>query len=328
MGRQYSMAQKLRKLRVGFISLGVVFLIYLAYNHISETPPIIIKRPQAESNKPQAEFESQIGKVGEVGVGTVSVAEFVTLNKQKQVERKWGFEKLLHDTGDEWELEKPYMTVFRDNLTCYITANKGRVQVESAGSLKPNTRDATLSDNVVIRIEPKNSAKVSRTSIYLDEITYISERAMFLTDGPVKLVSENAILWGKGMKLVYNEQLDRLESLTIVNLEKLQMKRLVEKTREPGRVSSPAGADKTGDTAATAADKTSTAGTTAADKTSTATGIKSDTHKQQQEQYRCLLRGNVVVETPEHLIYADKLIINNINAVEAAAEEENNQAEK
>jgi len=302
------MAQQFRKFRVGFISLGAVFLVYLIYNHISETPPIIIERPQAESNEPQVEFESQIGKVGEVGVGTVSVAEFVTLNKRKQVERKWGFEKLLHDTGDEWDLEKPYMTVFRDDLTCYITADKGRVQVEATGTLKPNTKDATLSDNVVIRIEPENSAKVPRSNIYLDEVTYISELAMFLTDGPVKVVSENAILWGKGMKLVYNEQLDRLESLTIVNLEKLQMKRPVEKAREPGRGSSPAGADKTsGATAAKSAPR------------------KQPQGQQQQEQYRCLLRGNVVVETPEHLIYADKLIINNINTVDADAEEENNQ---
>ena len=120
------------------------------------------------------------------------------------------------------------------------------------------------------------------------------------------------------MKLVYNEQLGRLESLTIVNLEKLQIKRPLKKAREPGRGSSPAGADKT-----------NAAGTTTADKTSGTTGTKSDVRKEQQEQgqYRCLLRGNVVVETSEHLIYADKLIINNINTVEAGTEEGNNQVE-
>ena len=82
------MKQHLRKLNIWLISLAAVLLVYVVYNQISKTPPIVIETPQAEPNEPQIVFEKEVGKVGEVGIGTVDKAEFITLGKNKQVERK------------------------------------------------------------------------------------------------------------------------------------------------------------------------------------------------------------------------------------------------
>ena len=221
------MSFKSRKLYVWLISAGAVLVIYLLYNLISRTPPIEIDTgakfadTAAESNT--GEFDSKIGMVGGVGVGTIQKAKYTHLNAKKQVDREFGFEKLLHAEGDEWEIEKPYMNIFRGNLKCYMTADEGKVQVEDAvGRATP--KDATLTGNVVIHILPEKGSNIKEGFIYLDDVIFISEKSQFSTAGPVKFTSQDAQMLGKGLELVYNDELDRLEFLKIIALETLRIR--------------------------------------------------------------------------------------------------------
>jgi hypothetical protein len=307
-----------RKLYVWLISAGAVLAIYLLYTQISETPPIEIDigakfaDTAAESNT--GEFDSKIGMVGGVGVGPVQKAKYTHLNARKQVDREFGFEKLLHVEGDEWEIEKPYMNIFRHNLKCYMTADEGKVQVEDAvGRATP--KDATLTGNVVIHILPEKDSNIKEGFIYLDDVIFISEKSQFSTAGPVKFTSQNAQMLGKGLELVYNDELDRLEFLKIITLETLRLRQSSKASwfspRETGTEgpTSPRGAS--GDE-----QKEQAAESVAAEgqqKTKEIPAVdRGAIKKKKGEYYRCVFRKNVVIDCPEQLIFADEVSLNNI----------------
>ncbi|GAI24808.1 unnamed protein product, partial [marine sediment metagenome] len=105
--------------------------VFLLYSLLSRTPRIEVESG-SEAVDADSNFEGEVGIVGKVGVGPVEIARFTELNKDKQIAREFGFERLLHKTGDEWAIEKPFMNIFRSSFKCYITADKGDVQIETA----------------------------------------------------------------------------------------------------------------------------------------------------------------------------------------------------
>jgi len=312
------MGLKSRKLYVWLISAGAVLVIYLLYNQISKTPPIKIDTgakfadTAAESRSTPAitgsatagntgEFDSKIGMVGSVGVGTIQKAKYTHLNAKKQVDREFGFEKLLHVEGDEWEIEKPYMNIFRGNLKCYMTADEGKVQVEDAvGRATP--KDATLTGNVVIHILPEKGSNIKEGFIYLDDVIFISEKSQFSTAGPVKFTSQDAQMLGRGMELVYNDELDRLEFLKIIDLKTLRIRQSSKAslfssettvTESPASPGNGAQAERQKAKEIPAADRETI-------------------EKKKGAYYKCVFRKNVIIDCPEQLIFADEVSIDNI----------------
>ena len=297
------MGHKWRKLYVWLISAGAVLVIYLLVNLISTTPPIKIDTgakfadTAAESNT--GEFDSKIGMVGGVGVGTVQKAKYTHLNAKKQVDREFGFEKLLHAEGDEWEIEKPYMNIFRGNLKCYMTADEGKVQVEDAvGRATP--KDATLTGNVVIHILPEKGSNIKEGFIYLDDVIFISEKSQFSTAGPVKFTSQNAQMLGKGLELVYNDELDRLEFLKIIDLETLRIRQSSKASLFSSETTAPASPSQ----AERHKERQKAKEIPAAD--------RETIEKKKGAYYKCVFRKNVIIDCPEQLIFADEVSINNI----------------
>jgi len=290
-----SMGFKWRKFRIWLISLGVVLVVYIVYTQLSETPRIKIDTTTELPSVAVIDSNSELGKIGGVGVETVQKARYTHLNEQKQVDRELGFERVLHKQGNEWDIEKPYMNVFRRKFKCYLTADKGKVQVESAVG-RPSPKDATFTDNVIIRILPEDSNNVKESFIYLDDVTFISEKTQFSTPGPVKFISEDAKMLGKGVELIYNDQVDRLELLRITHLKSLRFKIL------STTVLLPSGQT---DVKAQLPVESTIGNVTEKKKTMPATD-------QQGQSYKCILSENVVIETPEQLVFTDELTINNI----------------
>jgi len=287
------MGFKSRRFYVWLISLGAVLVVYLLYSQLSETPKIKIDAgEETVSDSNLGDFDSKIGMVGDVGVGTVEVAKFITLNKNKSVDRELGFEKLLHEIGKEWDVEKPYMNIFRRNLKCHLTADRGKIQIEDAVG-RPSPKDATLTGNVVIHILPKTGSDIKESFIYLDDLFFVSEESQFSTEGPVKFVSKNAEMLGRGMELVYNDELERLEFLRIIHLESLHLKK-----------SSQAGLFASGeiDSSSEASQETK----------EVQAQSKQTIEQRSGEYYRTVFSGNVIIDSPEQLILADELSINNI----------------
>jgi hypothetical protein len=276
-----------RKFRVAFIAVIVVLAVFLLYNSLFKTPKIEIdySKGTAVEDVNQARLPRDTAHVGPVSLGTLDMARFSTIDpKTKRLEREFGFERLLHEEGDQWEIEKPYMNIYRPELTCYITAETGYIVLESDVS-PPNPTDATLTGNVVAHIVPTPDSDVEESFIYLDDLTFISSKSRFFTAGPVTFVSQDAQMQGKGLEMIYDDQKKRLALLRIEQLEHLQFK--VQK----GYSLAQAGSQT---------DKTSGAGSTQSqDKTNL-------------ESYRCVFSGNVVIDSGQQFIAADQVSISDI----------------
>jgi hypothetical protein len=275
-----------RKLRVAFLSIIAVLALYLLYNQLFETPKIeIAQEPLTVVDVNQAPLASDTAQVGPVSIGTLQTARFSTLDpKTKQVQREFGFERLLHEEGSQWEIEKPYMNIFRPDLTCYITAETGFVVLESDVS-PPNPTDATLTGNVVAHIVPTPGSDVAEGFIYLDDLTFISSKSRFFTSGPVSFVSDDAQLQGRGLEMIYDDQSKRLALLRIEKLEHLQFR--VRK----GYSLTQAGFQSD---------------------TSAANAPAGTDNSKKAESYRCVFSGNVIIDAGQQFIAADQISISDI----------------
>lgn len=294
------MSFKSRKLVIWFISLVVVFAIYLLYIRLTETPQLQFHTGAPSSDSfadPNAgQFGSEIGKISGVGVGKVEMARFVDLNERtKEVEREWGFEKLRHEQGNEWEMEKPFMDIFRKRFKCSIKADKGNFLLES-GVEKPTPRQAAFTGNVVVHISPRSGSDIQEGFIYLDDVVFTGEKSLFSSVGPVKFVSKDAEMLGRGLELVYDDQADRLEFIRIINLESLHLKT----SSQAGLF---AGATTSGGFQAKPAEYTAPDGQKPEPTPATS---------REGLYYKCVFTKNVVIDTAEQLVRTDVLSINDI----------------
>jgi len=301
---------RLRTSFVGLISVAGVLAVFLLYNKLNKTEHIRLgstadlTRPATDSNLDTS--GGQVGKLGDVQIGTVQKAVYKHLNANKEVDRIFGFERLLAENGDQWLLEKPFMDVFQPGFKCSITADSGRVQVQDApGGPAPN--DGKLVGNVVIRISPTTTTDAGESSIYLDDLVFISEKSLLSTDGPVKFVSKDTQMLGRGLELIYNNQQKQLEFLRIKHLNTLHLK------------------DSKADLFAPKITKDQTAADTPTQKKmqktnkslqKTKASLPDDTQpsgKNRGKFYKCVFSKNVVIDTDKQMVLADdKLTIKNI----------------
>ncbi|MBN2312788.1 MAG: hypothetical protein JXM79_02595 [Sedimentisphaerales bacterium] len=299
----------MRKFLIGFVSLGIVLGLYTLYIRTGKTPDIDTDRA-AKAIKSTADGNaidpnSEMGKIGDVGIGPVRQARYVTLNpKTKEVEREFGFEKLLHEVRDVWEIEKPYMNVYRRNFKCFITADRGQVQVETVVN-RTTPKDATFSSNVVIHLVPTETGTMKECYVYLDDIIFLSDQSLLKTNGPIRFDSEDAKMHGKGLRLIFNEQAERLEYFQIADLETMSYR--ITKSQaaffsnyEMLTQSHPQ-------------NKTQEPNETIIVKVSEKEEIppaQDDSPIEQEpregEYYTCILNDNVLIDTPGQRIFADK----------------------
>jgi hypothetical protein len=313
----------MRKFFIAFISLAAVLAIFLFYGRIGKTPPIPMDTDtgaefiDSVADGSDGGLDNEVGMIGEVGVGTVRKAKYITLNENNEVEREWGFERLLHEVRDLWEIEKPYMNIYQRNFKFYITADKGNVQVETAVG-KSTPKDATFTGNVVIRILPEGSSNVKKSNIYLDDITFLSEKSQLTTAGPVKFVTEDAQMLGTGMELIYDDVLERIDYLKIIDLKSLRIKSSQTGFRSDARTQADRPADTGGpgkmqqsDEPVVASDKGQIQ-TTAA-RPEVEQGKAYPERGRRGEYYECIFGKNVLIDSPEQLVFAhDKIAINDI----------------
>lgn len=296
------MVPGLRKLFIAVISLAGVLAIYLLYNCISKTPSMGVDAGRelvdsgADGNVVGP--DGKIGKIGDVGVVTLQKPRFLHRNSNKEVDREFGFETLLHEEKDRWDIEKPYLNIFQPTFSCYVTADRGKVSVESAAG-RPTPKDATFTGNVIFHILPEGSSAVKEGILYLDDVTFLSDRSQFSTAGPVKFVSQDAQMLGRGLELIFNDQLQRLEFLRIMELKNLRMK-----SSQPS--------SKTSDEGFILRSSHRQEGTATENGRETK-DERRKTSEGEGDYYKCVCSKNVVIDTPRQLVFADKqLTLNNI----------------
>jgi hypothetical protein len=273
-----------RRISVWLVSFLIVVMLYFIYNRLSRTPAITTTSAvPAGMQLPTEGYDGNTitGRVGNVGVGTVKNVRYTKVNQQKQVEREFGFEQLLHQDGNDWEIEKPFYIIYGRQFKSTLTGDKARVTVEaSGGQVVP--KEGVLTGNVAIRIRPTHEGDFSDAVIYLDDVSFAGDRSLFSTDGFVEIDSKEVQLKGEGLEVVFNSDDEHLEHLKIAKLKYLRLKRW-SKPLSPAGVASqenkPDGEIKT-------------AGRTGG-------------------EYKCLLDGNVVIDTAQELLMADMVSISN-----------------
>jgi len=293
----------LRTTIIGIVSLGGLLTIYLLYSRISQTPQMDISKAgrlaESVGQTDADEFDSKLGKIGGVGVGAVKGFEYLHRDDNGEVDRKFGFRQLLHQTKGQWETDKPYMEILLP-VRCDITADKGRFQVEDA-TRGLSIKDATFAGNVVMHIWAGEDSNIKESFIYLDDIAFDSEKSRFSTPGPVRFVSEDGRMEGRGLELIYNDALKRVEFFRIVDLDRFRMKssQTALFAHAPPAKTDPA--------------KIPQLSQSADPNGSGRANSPRQADQKQGEYYRCMFRENVVIDSPEHLILAhDTVSINNI----------------
>jgi hypothetical protein len=271
-----------RRVSVWLVSFLTVLVIYFIYNRLSRTPEIatISAVPAGTLQPPDYGGDTITGKVGNVGVGTAKKIRYTKLNAQKQVEREFGFEQLLHQDGNDWEIERPFYTVFGKHFKSTLTGNKARVTVEaSGGQVVP--KEGVLTGSVMIRIWPTQKSSFGEAVIYLDDVTFAGDRSLFSTDGFVEIDSNEVQLQGEGLEVVFNADDEQLEHLKIVKLKYLRLKQWPGQTSPGGSLQESKASDM--------------------NKTESSTG----------REYKCLLDRNVIIDTAQELLMADVVSISN-----------------
>ncbi|MBN1123565.1 MAG: hypothetical protein JXA82_01060 [Sedimentisphaerales bacterium] len=285
----------LRRIAIGVTALIAVLLLFAAYNYWSQTPSI--EHPKTDSGQTIAppEMGRTRPEMGQVRPGPTEMAKFTVRDPlTKKLKRMFGFYRLLNPNEDtmRWRLSEPYMNIYEDNFFCRITSDKGTVLVEKVeGNYTP--RDAELSENVRIYLKSLNPEDPVECVIYMDDLSYSSERSLFSTAGPVRLISSEAELAGTGMELIYNAGKARIELLRIADLDHMRVRDLVEQQQTKQAKSLP-GEYKTEQPSI---EKSSPESSTVADvgKTTTASGDVQATQEETPEYYFCRLRKNVVI---------------------------------
>ena len=296
---------KSRKILVWLISFGAIFLIYMLYNRFVATPEIAVQEiDQSFSEIEVPEFGPEAGSIGTTSVESAAKSKYIEIDSEtKKVKRIFGFEELFNpdDTSDRWDMKEPYMNIYEEGYRCEITADRGTARVEKvAGKVIPS--DTTLVGDVQMQFHFSSRDRVSEGTVYLDDLVYSAERSEFTTEGPVRLVSNDAEMEGTGMLLLYNTRLGRLEFLEIKDLDYL----LVRNIEDDTPMSEPA--------KAAAGPKPESVKQLEADTVETGVAPQQDDSVETTDYYECQINKNVVIEYGNRLVVvgAECVTINNI----------------
>lgn len=297
-----------RKFKIWLISTCVVIAAFFLYKMFGDFENVQITKPDysklLDHNGISADFNA--GRIGPAKVGEVGKSSFQTVNpKTRKLERVIGFDKVLHMTGDEWQLEKPYMNVYQENIRCDIKADSGLVEVENLEGAKPSAKSAVMKGNVVVHIY--GQGKRSDSYIYLNEVAFDSDRSMLWSKDNINFVSREAELAGKGMEIVYNSAKSRLEFLKIKKVDYLNIKEAVKSEDIAANKSDPnekpaiASANEPNQTAIASANEPKPQVVEEPNETTT-----------EKEDYICLFRDNVKIEYKEEVVMADEIAVTNL----------------
>jgi|GEM_PF-446367 len=308
-----------RKLLILVIALAVVGGIFWIFNLFSPTPAIDSTQQSSGPGLEVPPFAAEDQQIGEVTAGPVLQSRYTLLDPQtKQLKRVFGFDRLLNPNSknERWRLQKPYMRMFEAGFHCWITADRGNVQVEKIDGA-PSPTDAQLFDNVRIHIRSTDSKDPVEATLYMDDLNFSSERSEFATEGPVRLYSAEAELVGKGMLLIYNASRSRIEYLQITKPEYIRVRNLAAisgtSTKADKALATDSAKPKEATESATTLGSTGTLPGKGAPANARPGVGKTDLAKA-PEYYLCSLNQNVVIRYGDRLVVSgmDKVTVSNL----------------
>lgn len=311
------MELNLRKFVVGLLVLAALILAYSVYARFTNDPVI----PDEDDLAPIAGIEDASGRSGndsetdeDPDTATIRKTRFVH-KTEGQIDREFGFEVLKNPEEDQWTLTNPYMKLFTGDFNCFITADKGQAQVD-VSMRETMPEDIMFSGNVVVRLISLDPNQPEELFVYLDDVAFIGEESRFSTSGSVKFLSRVAQLEGRGMELIYDEPLGRLDLFRIKDLDTLRIR-----SDEFDALSDEMEPQPTAQEAPEAAGVEDDVQTEPEPSPApTETAVASEPEKL---YYRCVFYRNVTIRTPKESITARRqFAINNIFWSDSESESE------
>jgi lipopolysaccharide export system protein LptA len=297
-----------RKVKIWIVSTCAMVGVFILYEMFGSAGAIKAPKTDYQSSNDANLYsaDTNSGQIGPARVEYVEQARFETINpKTRRLERVIGFEKVLHKSGDQWELDKPYMSVYQENMRCDITSDTGFVELENLEGAKPTPKEAVLKGNVVVHIF--GQGKRSDSFIYLNEVSFDNDRSMLWSKDDVNFVSAEANLLGKGLEIVYNSNTSRMEFLKIPKISYLN---ILEPTNEPQTVvQKTAKAEQTKSVA-----DTNSSAVAVSEKPKEEKKEKEKKLLSADEDYRCIFRDNVRIEYKEEVILAEEVSVSNLRS--------------
>lgn len=231
----------MRKVAIILGSLAVVGLAYWGYLRMSGSTPLEPPVSLSEHELKPSGTTGDAQRIGQTVIQEAIQSRYINLDPvTKEVKRVFGFSRLLNpgSQSSRWQVEKPYIIFYESSFQCRVDADNGLFQVENAGS-SASPRDGQLDGNVVIHLMPNPGSSLAETYLLLEDLLFSSERTELSTDGPVRMVSSQAELLGRGLVLLFNAQDGQVEYLHILDLESLRIKNFVGADKKTQTLTTP-----------------------------------------------------------------------------------------
>lgn len=296
------MLKKVKIFMLAFLAMVAVFLIYSIF---FRSPEITRQDGTNVTKIQEPEFDEDAPVFGQTKIGQVKESEFRQVDKNTgQVTRIFRFQELVNpkERGPYLNLIKPSMILYQGRYAYEIVSELGNVEIQDvAGIISP--KSARLTKNVVITVTPRENPNLVLSTILMDQLDYDSERSQFSTEGPLKMLSDDAELYGTGMTLIYNEPLNRLELLVIETIDHIRLKNVRDMT-----------ADSDGAADASETEPPASQARASAPAPADTQSAGADTEDAVPTYYECEITENVKIEYgPDIVIDADeKLVLQNI----------------
>ena len=313
----------MRKAAIILAALAVTVLAYWGYLWISGSkaiaPPASLSGHDLEPSKTTTDAQ----RIGQTTIKEAVTTYYVMRDPiTKRAQRVFGFSRLANPGQSvRWQVEKPYMIFYESAFQCRVDADNGLFQMERAGSAV-SPKDGQLDGSVVIHLKPRAGSPMAETRLYLDDLLFSSERTEFSTDGPVRMVSSQVEMSGRGLVLLLNAQDSQVEYLQILELESLRLKDFVQADKKTPALPSPAAVQP-------AEGQTASVQTTASPATPVAASPAEDADAKPTRLYQCVLQNNVMIRYGVQLMVAgaDQISIQNI-AMSSPQDPDSSQADK
>ncbi|MGE4286824.1 MAG: hypothetical protein AB7F23_09520 [Phycisphaerae bacterium] len=159
------------------------------------------------------------GSFGETQIGETMRSEFKLLDENGNVASYFGFDKLLHQDGMRWKIEKPHITMYNEKYSYKVVAAEGTITVEMVAG-KPRPVQAELYGDVVVDF---NAATDFPVKVSLDSLIYRIDQNRLTGTGKVRFDSDTVEIEGNGLELTYENISNRITYLKIDSVDRISV---------------------------------------------------------------------------------------------------------
>jgi hypothetical protein len=166
--------------------------------------------------------------------GKEALFQILDDHMRKKMEIGFDDREPVDETGEEWKLKHPKIHFYMpDGEKATVRADEGLIRVRATGKMEPlsgrlwghvqiivdRTNDRWRNENPGLANLPTPQRELIR--MWMNEIDFDRQRGILKSTGAVRIESQEMRLSGRGLEVRWSDALNRIESLTIQEGQKL-----------------------------------------------------------------------------------------------------------